>query len=393
MMARMSPLARPARALLAALACALAAGCAVAPPAAGPGPFLADALFAPPAERPDPAAVFAVDEPMRRYLATHIPEAGGKDRQRALVQALRADGSLRLEYDAAMTRNAREAFSARTGNCLSLVIMTAALAREMGIGVHYQSVYVDETWTRRGDLYFSVGHVNLTLGRRPPHLGTRIDDGEPLMVDFLPPPDLKGLNWRTVEEKTILAMYFNNRAAESLAAGEPGQAYWFAREAVLQDPAFVTAYNTLGVVYQRAGHLAQAERVLAWALGREPRNTRVMSNLATVLDALGRSAEARALEARLAQLEPEPPFAFFNAGLEAMKRGEYAKARELFAREIARAPDYHEFHFWMAMALAKLGEGAEARRHLALAMENSTTRKDHDLYAGKLARLRSAGLH
>jgi hypothetical protein len=31
----------------------------------------------------------------------------------------------------------------------------------------------------------------------------------------------------------------------------------------------------------------------------------------------------------------------------------------------------------------------QARAHLEIAMENSTTRKDHDLYAAKLARLRS----
>ena len=382
---------RPLAALLAALALA---GCAAVPPAAESDPLFADALFAPPSEPVDASRVFAASEAMRRYIAEEIGDLpGSKGRQQALMDALRNTAKLKLEYDAAYTRNAAEAFEARTGNCLSLVIMTASLAREMGIPVRFQSVFVEETWSRQGDLYFSIGHVNLALGGRPPKLGTRIDDGEQLIVDFLPPPDLKGLNWRVVNDQTILAMYMNNRAAESIAAGRLDDAYWFAREAIRQDPAFVVAQNTLGVIYQRRGHHAQAERVLARALDLEPRNTRILTNLANAYRALGRSADARRLDERLASLEPDPPFAFFNRGLEAAKAGDWKNARALFAKEVDRAPYYHEFHFWLAVALANLGEPEGARRHLALAMENSTTRRDHDLYAAKLQRIGSARLH
>lgn len=375
------------------LALALA-GCALTPPSPDSGRFFADSLFAAPSEPIDAGRVFAASDAMRRYVANDIGDLpGSKGRQQALVDALRHKGQLKLEYDAAYTRNAAEAFEARTGNCLSLVIMTAALAREMGIGVRFQNVYVEETWSRSGDLYFSIGHVNLALGRRPPELGTRIDDGEQLIVDFLPPPDLRGLNWRVIEEKTILAMFMNNRSAESLAGGRLDDAYWFAREAVRQDPDFVAAYNTLGVLYLRRGHLAEAERVLAHALAREPRNTRVMTNLANVYASQGRTADSRALQERLASLEPEPPFAFFNRGMEALRAGDFGAARALFSKEVDRAPYYHEFHFWLAVALANLGESDGARRHLALAMENSTTRRDHDLYAAKLRRIKSSRLH
>ena len=366
--------------------------CAVSPPAADSDRFFADSLFRAPSASIDAGKVLAVSDEMRRYLATQIGSLpGSKGRQQALVEALRSKGRLKLEYDAAYTRNASEAFAARTGNCLSLVIMTAAFAREMGVGVTYQNVSVDETWSRRGNLYFSVGHVNLTLGRRPPALGTRIDDGESLTIDFLPPPDLRGLNWRVIEEKTILAMYMNNRAAEALAGGNVDDAYWFAREAIRQDPDFLTPYNTLGVIYQRGHHLDQAARIFAYALEREPRNTHVMSNMAPVLASLGRIEESKALERRLAQLEPDPPFAFFNRGLAAMRAGDYRAARDLFAKEVDRAPAYDALHFWLA--LANLGENERARRHLVLALENSTTRKDRDLYSAKLARLKSARLH
>jgi len=377
---------------LATLLLPLALGaCAIAPPATNAGALYADHLFRPAAQTVHAQDVLALSDEMRLYLKEELAgRAVSKGRPRALIEALRDGGQLRLEYDASYTRTAREAFAARTGNCLSLVMMTAAFAREIGVPVRYQKVSVDESWSRRGDLHLSVGHVNLTLGANPPRTGTRIDEGEQLVVDFLPPPDLRRPIWRVIEEKTILAMFMNNRAAESIAAGRLDEAYWYAREAIGQDPDYTSPYNTLGVVYHRSGHLAEAARTFAHVLDREPANTHVLSNLAPVLAALGRVEESRALERRLAQLQPEPPFAHFNRGLAAMRDGDYRAAKEHFARELARDPNYHEFHFWLALAHSRLGEEAQARKHLALAQERSETRKDQALYAAKLKSLKSA---
>lgn len=371
------------------------AGCAAAPTAGDATRFAADQLFAPPSRPIAADRVFAVSEPMRRYIVERIePLQGTRSRQRALVEALRARDELKLEYDAAYTRNAAEAFEARTGNCLSLVIMTGAFARELGVEARYRVVNEEETWARRGDIYFSVGHVNITLGRRVGAMTARFDDSERFTVDFQPPPAFVPYGrWQEIEEKTVLAMYLNNRAAETFAEGRLDDAYWFAREAMARDPAFVAAYNTLGVIYQRRGHAAEAARVLAWALEREPRNTSVMNNLANAFADLGRAAEAARLRERIARLDPEPAFTWFNQGLAAMQRGDYKAARDLFRKEVDRAPDYHEFHFWLALALAKLGETEEARAHLVRASETATTREEYERYAAELKRIRSARVH
>jgi hypothetical protein len=68
----------------------------------------------------------------------------------------------------------------------------------------------------------------------------------------------------------------------------------------------------------------------------------------------------------------------------AVQRNDWRTARELFAREVARADTYHEFHFWLGVADWRLGDEAAARRHLTIAIDNSLTRNQHDLYAAKL---------
>ena len=371
---------------------ALLAACAATPPAppvARPDALFADKLFAPPTERISTAEVFAMSDAMKRYLAVDIAaQLRTLGSQAGLVEALYRRAQLKLEYDAATTKTAAEAFDARSGNCLSLVIMTAALAHELKLPVRYQSAYLEETWSRDGSLLFASGHVNITLGRRIMDAWTT-RDMSPLTVDFLPPEDLRRMRVRDISEETVLAMYANNRAAEALARGRLGDAYAWTVEALRNDPAFMGGYNTLGVVYMRHGNLVLAEHVFDHVLASEARNTRALSNLAETYAREGRGAEADATRTRLAAIESVAPFHFFNLGLEAARRNDWLAARDFFAREVERADYYHEFHFWLGVADWQLGDMARASKHLGLAMDNSTTRGQHDLYAAKLDRLKA----
>lgn len=372
------------------LAGALLAGCATPPAPQVDASLFADAKFAPPAAPIDAAQVMALSPEMKAYLAGNVSGRFlAHGRTEVLVEALYKKTELRLEYDSVMTRNAAQAFASRSGNCLSLVIMTAAFAKALDIPVRYQSVVTDELWGRNGDIDVVIDHVNLTLGQRigGPTWAGRFT--EAVTIDFLPPKELERQLQRSLPEATVLAMYMNNRAAETLAQGRIDDAYWFAREALVQDPGFVRALNTLGVVYRRHGDLAEAERALRTAHARQPDNPQIVFNLAQVLAERGNGTEAAALRVRLAQLQPEAPFVYFDRGRIALKSGDAKTARDLFLREVDRAPYNAEFHYWLALAYAKLGDVPAAREQLEQAMEASATRHDRDLYAAKLERLRT----
>jgi Flp pilus assembly protein TadD len=195
---------------------------------------------------------------------------------------------------------------------------------------------------------------------------------------------------RQVSEAAIVAMFMNNRAAEAMVRGALADAYAYAREAVVQDPTYASAYNTLGVVYQRRGMAARAERAYRYALTLESHHLPALANLARSLDGQGRSAEAAPYRQLLARLEAEPPFRYFDLGRAAAQAGDFRSARDYILREMRRDPDYHEFHFWLAVALYGLGDVEQARKHLTAAMQNSTTRREQALYASKLQRLPTA---
>lgn len=114
--------------------------CATTPGSRQMEHFFNDHLFPASEERIISDDVFAFSDEMKNFLDVEIAgEIGAQGSLRGLVNALRNKSRLKLEYDSAITRNASQTFGARSGNCLSLVIMTAAFAKELGLAVLYQS--------------------------------------------------------------------------------------------------------------------------------------------------------------------------------------------------------------------------------------------------------------
>lgn len=377
------------RLLLTICTMVVTAGCAAPPPLPAIPPandLFSDQMFPRPAEPVRADHLFTLSAPMRAYLhSSRFNQYVRKEGlEHGLVDALYKKGELKLEYDSQLTRDAAATYEAKRGNCLSLVIMTAAFAKELGLHFDYQNVVVDEQWSRTGSMYFASTHVNLKFHLREQHLRTYDTARRTLTVDFLAPDDANNLLTHPIEEKRLVAMYLNNRAAEELAQNRTTTAYWWARAAVEQDPGYTTGYNTLGVVYQRHGNYELAERVYKRALEREREDTIVMHNLVPVLERLGKTEESKALAARLKTIEPTPPFFYFDKGMKALEAARYAEAKALFEREVARSPYYHEFHFWLAITHWRLGESRAARDRMRLALDTSTTADATRLYSGKL---------
>ena len=368
---------------LCALLALLLSGCASTRVAHEPdSPLFEDALFAPQAETIDPASVFAPSPEMLAFIESDVvPQQKERGRQQGLLDALYDGRQPWLDYDASATHTAAQAFQTRSGNCLSLVLMTASFAKQLGLGVRYQMAYTQESWSRDQSLEYLSRHVNLIL-LLPPY-----DDQ--LLVDFAPVRANAELRTRILEENTIVAMYMNNHAVELLAQRQVDRAYWWVRAAILQDPEFHDAINTLAVVYRARGRPVEAERALGALLAVEPDNIIALDNLERVLREQDRDAEAAIVARRLQALRPVPPFHNYDLGLAALKQGRYDQARNFFQKERRRDARYDKFHASLAMAYFGLGDMARARAQMAIAVDNSTTAADRAMYSRMLEKLRS----
>lgn len=380
-------------AILLSLVLSLLAGCASVQPPAAPLPPFADARFAPPTEPVGAQDLFTLSPAMHSYLNSQaftrqLRQSGPR---RGLVEALYSKTDLKLEYESSKTRTAAETYADRSGNCLSLVIMTAAFAKELRMPVRFRSVDVGNAWSRKAGLYLGSAHVNVAVGEPVDSVFRGNGMNEFLVVDFIPQDEAERLRARELDEDDIVALYMNNRAAEMLVQDRIDDAYWWARAAVDKRPGLIAALNTLAVVYNRRGELALAEQTYRTALLREPENVMVMRNLQPVLATLGRHAEASALAQRIASIEPFPPYHHFDQGMLALRAGDFDKARGLFEREVKRAPYNDEFLFWLGVTHLRLGDLKHAREQIAKAVDNSTRQEMRQLYSAKLAYLRQVG--
>jgi tetratricopeptide (TPR) repeat protein len=377
----MRAIGRPGLYLLLAL---LLSACASAP-VADTAALFDDGDFAPRNEAIDGDGVLAPSPRMLDFVASDIaPAQRRKGARQALVDALyKGRGEPWLDYEATLTRTAAEAFDSRSGNCLSLVLMTSAFARQLGVDVRYQLVFSQQSWSRDDELSYLNQHVNLVLLQPPAK--------DQMLVDFAPLPGEEGkdLRFRVVGEDTIVAMYMNNRAVELLAQHQFDRAYWWARAAIERDPGFLDAVNTLAVLYRSRNRPDQAERVLRFLLAIEPDNIVALENLESVLRETGRDGEADRLALRVKQLRPVPPFRSYDEGMVALGQGRYEQARNLFEKEMRRDARYDKFHAALALAYFGLGELEKAQAQMDIAVRNATTTADRELYARMLAKLRA----
>ncbi len=362
--------------------------CSTTAPPTGPAlaTLLQDSAFTPPVTLPDATAAAQPGPRLQAALATLGPEVlAAPDPRRELLRRLFPNDQMRLEYDSTRTRSAEEAWTAQRGNCLSLVLVTAVAAQALGMPFEFLQVQVEEQWTQQGALLFASGHVQLAMPATRRGVGTT---GQTLVVDFLPSEDLTPQRTQRLGWPTVLAMFMNNRAAEALVRGQLDDAYWHARAALQQDPAFGPALNTLGVVYRHRGLLPQAQRVFETLLAQAGDDAKVLGNLIGTLRAQGLDDAAQALQGRLARLEPHPPLHFLRLGQAAAAQGQWTEARQHFQRERRRQPANAEVQFWLARAAWALGHAEAATLHLDQALALSTTPETQALYGAKLAWLR-----
>lgn len=352
---------RIAETLCAALLAASLAGCASAPggPRAAGSPGALAALAMPAAAGletapvpPAPAEVIALTPEMRRFVERAVArDTSEMRRTRALARAILSPGTLGVRYDAAGTRTAAETFRAQAGNCLSLSLLFAAMARELGIDATFQEVRVAPQWDRRGNTVFSTRHINV-VGE----LGHAMD----YEMDFYPELARGGIGRRPLTDAEAVGQYYNNMAAEHLAAGELASAYVYLVTAIEVAPRLDYAWTNLGVLYQRNGQMQAAEAALRHALRLDRRNTSAMSNLARLLRAGGDAEESSALVRRLQRLQRRNPYYQFALAEQAEHRGELDAALAHLDRAIELKPGERLFYD-RAAAIARRAEDAERR--------------------------------
>ena len=328
--------------------------------------------------------VFGLDEEARKFIRYEINTIYDPiDRMETLVRKIFDRSEFNLLYMGSANTTAAETFANKAANCLSMTIMTYALAREANLNVAFQDIKIPEYWTRKDGYSLLNGHVNLKLFPRADPLVIRMFD-RGLTVDFDPQERRKMFPVRPVSVQTILAMYYNNKGADALVSNEYSKAYAYFRAAVKADPKFDSTYVNLGFLYRLHEHYEFAELAYNRAIELDHNNLTAWENLSVLYDFQGRSDVAQTIRNRIVMKRTDNPYYHFMLGETAFDSQEWEIAIRHYRDALKLDKTKHEIYFGLAKTYLQLGDVMRSKRYLARARKLSSSRQDQERYQGKL---------
>lgn len=285
------------------------------------------------------------------------------------------------------TRTAAETLAASAGNCLSLAILTTALARLGDVDTGYLLVDSTPVFERRGGVVSKGIHVRSILydPAWEPELGRQTAQLRPgIQFDYFPDATDRKRIVGNLSSDAYVAMYYSNKAGEALAKNDIDTAFWYSLESLKQDRRNVIALNTLAIVYRRAGDEMMAERIYQYGIEELPKNASFLRNYLFLLKRQGRTEEANTIRRSLAKLDDRNPFNWVNAGRSALEEGEYREAIRHLRAALEIAPYLHEAYALIAIAHLRMGNADRGKENLQQALDNAQRVSVRSLYQAKL---------
>ncbi|MCH1929514.1 hypothetical protein L9G16_04915 [Shewanella sp. A25] len=352
--------------------------------------LFADGLFKPVNDIPSVDAIFAlpsdaVTEVRKAFERYKVSSKYPKPVHEWLAEYINANqegDKSHFRYQDNLTQVASLTYGERAGNCMSLVVMTSALASLFNIGTEFQDIAIEPVWDKQGNFYLINGHVNLRL-LPAENTGTVYVSSRAILVDFMPERTLRAYQKTLINRQTLTAMFYNNMAAESLVDGDVNRAYALVK-AGLKAGNFVPALNTLAVIYRHRGNDQLAERAYRYALKFEPKDMTTLYNLALILGEQGRLDEWAEVNKVLELARIQNPYYYFDMAEHAFDEHQYDEALAWYQRAVERADYRHEFFFGLSRTYWVLGDEKRAKQNMERAFALSSEATDKHRYQAKL---------
>lgn len=353
------------RCMLISVVLAVTAGCAATAPVRAPiskSDLLSGAaLFDGPAP-PHPIGseeVMRLDPEMRTFVAKQIAGATSSElKLKRLLRGMQDKGLLSIDYNAGATWTVRQTFNRRQGNCLSFTMLFVALAREAGLRVGYEMVDVPPNWSTDSGFLVLAKHINarVTAGR---------DRGYAVDFDV---EDFRGDYGRhAVSDRYALALFYTNRGAEALLAGDYRASFANFRQAIETDSRVPGAWVNLGMLYSRLERRDYAESAYLQALNVEPDEPSALTDLAAFYTKVGDAEQAEIYRKRVHRYQQQNPYYHYFLAREAYKQKHFAEALDSIDRAIKLKRREPQFYFLQGLAYDRLGRGDDAARSFARA--------------------------
>jgi len=323
----------------------------------------ANAPVVEPAPVPPPTAVMALPPELRERMreAVLATPASPAERLARLLHFMLDEDALAIVYDEDATYSVADTYAARRANCLSFTLLFVAMAREAGLDAQPQEIENTLSWRQEANTIYRNNHINARV-----HI-----QGRRLTVDTSGDTVIAVDRPVAIDDRRLIAHYYNNLAMARMAHGEIDRAMQLMDAALALEPTYAPLWSNAGVLQVRAGDLAAAGRAYDKALVLDPKEDGALFNMIGLAHRLGDNRREVAFRDRLSRVQRRDPLHQFMLGMDAERNGDYRQAIASYRRAIHLYPGEHRFHSALARAYLKAGDARRAGKALRRAQAHS----------------------
>lgn len=282
------------------------------------------------------------------------------------------------------TYTSSEALHNRAGNCLSLAILTTALAKLVDIDVRYQRVNAAPIYQRFHNVMTLSSHVRTHVYE--PYFAVNENElvviKAKLVIDYFPQNGNVGGDIISYDD--FVSMYYQNLAGDALVKEDYDLAYSMLAAAMNINDKNSETINTLAVIHKALGNIDTAEALYRYVLMQDSASVNVLSNFIVLLEGQNRTKEIEHMQHQLDRIDDDNPYRWFDVANRQYAKQNYIIALKYFTRSVEVAPYLHEGYFGLAKTYYKVGMLNHAKQSMAKAAELAFTPEDEYLYQAKL---------
>lgn len=279
---------------------------------------------------------------------------------------------------------AEKAMRLNKGNCMSLAILTAALAKVVDLEVSYRDVKTLPVFEQHDNVILSSSHLQAVV-----YDPTFVPDehffyfNKPaIVIDYFP----VNSNWtgREVVKDSLLSMYYINIAAQLIVDGNLNGAFAHAELAYQYDNTSSSITNLLAILHRRKGDKETAEKFYLRAIEQNKKNLNALKNYAFLLNTQQRYKELQLIEQKIDNLYDPNPYIWLEQAYIAKHTNKLEQAEKLFKKVITMAPYVHQAYVGLAQIHYLSGNKNKAINTLKAGMEWTYKEDELQLYKRKL---------
>lgn len=283
---------------------------------------------------------------------------------------------------------AKDALGLNSGNCLSLAVLTRALAKISNVGIQYELAKTPGVFQRENGFLLNSQHIRTVIYDKNVVNSPKFSSKDlKIKIDYF--STLGSRTLRKVNKEEFYAMFYSNRAAESMIDGELKTAFWHLKEAIQLDSDNLVAINMLGVLYDRMGYVDYAERTFVYGLSFGHDQMEMLNNYHKLLVRNNQTEKAKQIASILDDYNDPNPFKWLDLADEAFNNKNYLRAISFYEKAAEKAEYLHQPYAGMAKSNFFLGRTDQAIKAIRKAIENSHNGQVVSVYQTKYDYMKS----